>query len=536
MSVAYECYHQCNCGVLWPSMRTDYQHEDFSFRDASCYNVCGTSRIYDISHHENHLVHLVMTGRAQTARDAGRWLYSCLLATSEDGRRVTLSAAYSRQCPAFRKTDKYATKTTNTVTAVLDASLNVTHRGMSRVTFRITRRESQHVVPFPRARPRRVRPLSQLPPALLAKHPYVSAHLAISTSYHPSTHSLLSFFKMQRPGPLRDWALERFDTESNTVDAVPSPFKQPGSSKRPLSPEGSLPAGPKRRLLDTRLDTTSRRTARSSTAPCQPIASSLKRFIQKPILRPVRVQVFTRSHGSLKGIPGDSGSCAPSSSKSRCTSAPPCLSPSRSTRSHNIDHLHKSSLPMDVDEVECLLPPSPLSIQLDQDSAWPHSDYHPSYDNHDPGFDIYRDSVGEILTPLFGTLFAGGEFSPVDANELDKENSIPRPAERVTFGAPSCGNPWLKAGLLSPQQLYGDNGADHRPTPVTPLAQRLCGTSLAQQPSTTPGSRHARLPGPLVTSPTSQRRSLEKQELVERKRLLEDEADGMDWLEDEERL
>lgn len=364
-----------------------------------------------------------------------------------------------------------------------------------------------------------------LPPSLPANSAIAYAYLARPSSYHLLTVFSPCSLTMQRPGPLCDLPLERFISEANAAHIGSSPFKQPRSSKRPLSPGATSPSGSKRRLLDTQVDASPRRSGRSSTAPCQPQQRGLRGSVQKPIFRAVRAQAFMPSYTPPDSTPLHTST---RTDKSRCTSAPP--SPSSPQSSHD----RHGGIPTSTTPMECDDGQAPYSTSSGTNTLWSLNEYPLSYGVHDPGFDIYHDPV-ESLGPLYGRLSLDNGLSPLVLEDMNKENVAPSNPESMVLSKPDLPHSWSIAGLLSPEQMCSENDLNYTPMSMTPLAQKFGSTSMAHI-SITPRPKKVplanRASSPLLASPASARESLDKPGRLERRRLLADEADGMDWLDD----
>lgn len=313
-----------------------------------------------------------------------------------------------------------------------------------------------------------------------------------------------------RPGPLRDLPPGRFSSEPNIETSCSSPAK-PRANKRPLPPGAVIVESPvKWRIIGqgsiptSRSDETYIAHRRSASLGHADSARRLE-FVASP--SPASA-VLDQPMGTSGGHAGTiSSSISTQSIYGQLEEGIQIRQRMTSNDSMSTDSLHGHS-------------------SSGASSPWPAS-----YSDHYPGFDVYRDPIGQDQP----SVTAPARFKRRATPDAEKENVPPSPETKST-SPPSL--PWMKAGLSSPHVIRPDVkcDGDGQWHPFSPLVRSLHSTRIHEGGP----FRSRTTSSPVFPSPPSATFVASSSfgpsagtDLGERRRILEDEVDdSMSWSDD----
>ncbi|KAA1473474.1 hypothetical protein DENSPDRAFT_839950 [Dentipellis sp. KUC8613] len=318
-----------------------------------------------------------------------------------------------------------------------------------------------------------------------------------------------------RRTPLADLPLERFlpaPTDANIPRYATSPFKQPGSNKRPLSPTGPAPFSPaKRRILEQEgLLSPPKTPLPSSSRSSGRFAPTYFHDLVKGPDSPARKLDFRPDAPQSASAGGSRSPTTPSRTSRRTSDGRTRTSPRLAARSATKQPVQSQSPSTPRPSAASATPapapaPAPAASPAGPSTSAPlmiPREMPPPPDRlsiHYPGFDVYQDTHIPLLRA--SDIITAPE--PAPGKEEEKENLPPRRRMRkaATEPAPLDGKKALdgKRARSTPRGLKERNEADE----ATPR-------------------RSVRLGAGAGTPAASAKRSAAQ----ERRRMMEDEVDG----------
>ncbi len=308
-----------------------------------------------------------------------------------------------------------------------------------------------------------------------------------------------------RPGPLREWPLERFVPAGSNLPPPTSPFKSNRPHKRAHSPTPTPFSPTKRRIL----------FGEGIFSPEKTVKSPLRRRLASParfteILQGPGSPAKKLDFGSV-GRPSTCGPLFPSSeseedapSSSRHALAP---SPRLSSSSTQKDKAAGAETPR----------PTPSSIATRSTSSLPPREPIPTPPDHSihyPGFDVYPDGDIEMLPPIILP-------PPPDlSKDSHKENLPPRRRAKkasvvVEVGEPIAWSADPKTQELQRKYMLKSTPVQLHPLPSTP--KKTPGKVPRVSASPTPRRYHTRS--------SDKKPTLTDAEKKKRRHIMEAEAD-----------
>ncbi|KAH7916294.1 hypothetical protein BJ138DRAFT_598363 [Hygrophoropsis aurantiaca] len=306
---------------------------------------------------------------------------------------------------------------------------------------------------------------------------------------------------MRRPGPLRDWPLDQILPTTRNGATNVSPFSQPRSNKRALSPSRLSVFSPaKRRILNVEgiyFTTKALETPKKASSPrhhdffggqstgredtVQPLAGSSASNVQSNCTTPPKNRrLSTRLSPRSKTT-----RAAPSSAIILSSDA----SPTSARRSSRMQTSQDNIAPTVITRE---LPPPP-----DRQSR------------HYPGFDTYQDTEITIAVPPISQLHSNNSVIESDLDveiadrEAYKENIVPR--RKAKKGSPSS---LLKAAVLAPEAKEGFSKVGKALSMSETLTDSF---ATAETPSHTVGFGQPPHTPRIVTSPVRRERKQQMQ-------------------------